>query len=263
MADPDTTVFLSYRRNVSGPMAHLVRNDLVRHGFDVFMDVGSLGGGEFEPAILREIEARTHFLVLLEPGSLDRVGEPGDWLRREIAHALARRRNIVPLLAGGVRMPPATDLPADLARLPSLNHVTAYHEYLDAAMEKLRDWLRHPPHPVRASSAAGVMLPDRLLRDLSGLPPSALGQPVLAHLRGLSPLLVGVSWSTVDGATSYDVEQSSTADFIGARPVHLRGDATTYDVRYSELDRGRFFRVRAVASEGFDRGPWSNVVEVR
>jgi hypothetical protein len=107
------------------------------------------------------------------------------------------------------------------------------------------------------------MLPDRLLRDLSGLPPSALGQPVLAHLRGLSPLLVGVSWSTVDGATSYDVEQSSTADFIGARPVHLRGDATTYDVRYSELDRGRFFRVRAVASEGFDRGPWSNVVEVR
>jgi hypothetical protein len=119
MADPDTTVFLSYRRDVSGPMAYLVRNDLVRHGFDVFMDVGSLGGGEFEPAILREIEARTHFLVLLEPGSLDRVDEPGDWLRREIAHALTHRRNIVPLLAGGVRMPRATDLPADLARLPS------------------------------------------------------------------------------------------------------------------------------------------------
>ena len=89
MADPDTTVFLSYRRDVSGPMAHLVRNDLVRHGFDVFMDVGSLGGGEFEPAILREIEARAHFLVLLEPGSLDRIDEPGDWLRREIAHALS------------------------------------------------------------------------------------------------------------------------------------------------------------------------------
>ena len=49
--------------------------------------------------------------MLLEPGSLDRVGEPGDWLRREIVHALAHRRNVVPLLAGGVRMPPATDLP--------------------------------------------------------------------------------------------------------------------------------------------------------
>ena len=53
------------------------------------MDVGSLGSGAFEPVILREIEARTHFLVLLEPGSLDRIGEPGDWLRREIAHALS------------------------------------------------------------------------------------------------------------------------------------------------------------------------------
>ena len=67
MADPDTTVFLSYRRDVSGPTGVPVRNDLVTHGFDVFMDVGSLDGGEFEPVILREIEARTHFLVLLEP----------------------------------------------------------------------------------------------------------------------------------------------------------------------------------------------------
>ena len=128
MADPDTTVFLSYRRDVSGPMAHLVRNDLVTHGFDVFMDVGSMSGGAFEPVILREIEERTHFLVLLEPGSLERVGEPDDWLRREIAHALTHRRNVVPRLAGGVRMARAADLPADLARLPSLNYVTAYHE---------------------------------------------------------------------------------------------------------------------------------------
>jgi TIR domain-containing protein len=262
MADPGKTVFLSYRRDVSGPMAYLVRNDLVTHGFDVFMDVGSLGGGAFEPVILREIEARTHFLVLLEPGSLDRIGEPGDWLRREIAHALTRRRNVVPMLAGGVRMPRAADLPADLAGLPSLNHVTAYHEYLDAAMEKLRGWLRNPPHPVPASPTTGVMLPDRVLRDLLGLPPCALGRPVLAHHRALSPLVVGVSWSTVDGATSYDVQQSSTADFIGARLVHLHGDATTYDVLHSELDRGRFFRVCAVARQGFDRGPWSNVVEV-
>lgn len=264
MADPETTVFLSYRRDVSGPMAHLVRNDLVRHGFDVFMDVGSLGGGTFEPVILREIEARTHFLVLLEPGSLDRIGEPGDWLRREITHALTHRRNVVPLLAGGVRMPRAADLPADVARLPSLNYVTVYHEYLDAAMEKLRDWLRHPPHPVLASPATGVMPPDRLLRDLLGLPPSALGRPVLQAVPKVRhPLLAGVAWSVVDGATSYDIEQSSTADlFVRGRLVHLHGDATTYDILRSELDRGRFFRVRAVAREGFDRGPWSNVVEV-
>ena len=90
-------------------------------------------------------------------------------------------------------------------------------------------------------------------------PPRSASRCSLTSAASVS-LLVGVSWSTVDGATSYDVEQSSTADFVGARLVHLRGDATTYDVLHSELDRGRFFRVRAVAREGFDRGPWSNVV---
>jgi TIR domain-containing protein len=261
MADPDKTVFLSYRRDMSGTLAHLVRKDLVTHGFDVFMDVGSLGGGEFEPVILREIEARTHFLVLLEPGSLDRIDEPGDWLRREITHALTHRRHVVPLLAGGFRMPRATDLPVDLARLPSQNSVTAYHEYIDAAMEKLRDWLRRP----RPSSPppAGASTTNRLLDALGLRDPADLGPPVLRTVRARSPLVVGIGWSTVDGATNYDVEQSSTTDFVGARLVHLVGDATTFDVLLSELDRGRFFRVRAVARQGFDRGPWSNVVEAR
>ena len=107
------------------------------------------------------------------------------------------------------------------------------------------------------------MPPDRLLRDVLGLSPSALGRPELAHLRGFSPLAVGVSWSTVDGATSYDLQQASTDDFIEAWLVRLSSDATTYDVLRSALDRGRFVRVRAVAREGFDRGPWSNVVELR
>ena len=68
MPDADKTVFLSYRREVSWAMAHLVRNDLVTHGFDVFMDVGSIDSGEFEPVILREIGDRAHFLLLLEDG---------------------------------------------------------------------------------------------------------------------------------------------------------------------------------------------------
>ena len=85
MAEADKTVFLSYRRDVSWAMAHLVRNDLVAHGFDVFMDVHGIDTGEFERVIMRQIAARTHFVLLLEPRSLDRVGEPDDWLRRELA----------------------------------------------------------------------------------------------------------------------------------------------------------------------------------
>ena len=171
MADPDKTVFLSYRRDVSGPLAHLVRNDLVAHGFDVFMDVGSLGGGEFEPVILREIEARTHFLVLLEPGSLDRIGEQGDWLRREIAHALTHRRNVVPLLADG----------APDAHVPPTCPPGPWREYLDAAWRSFATVAHRPT----------VLRPPRRCRSCCGTigpAPYRARPPVLAHLRGFRPL---------------------------------------------------------------------------
>ena len=74
---------------------------LLEHRFDTFMDVENLDSGEFPRAILSQIEAREHFIVLLQPGSLDHIGEDGDWLRREIAHALAHGRNVVPVTATG------------------------------------------------------------------------------------------------------------------------------------------------------------------
>ena len=263
MADPDVTVFLSYRREVSWPLALAVRGELVPHGFDVFVDTQNIDSGEFERVILHQIEARAHFLLLLEPRSLDRISEPGDWLRRETAHALSLRRNVVPLLANGARMPAPSDLPADLARLPSFNAVSVPGDYFAEAMKKLRDRFLRPLDPVPPPAAGGTATNPLIARAL-GLPhATALGPPVLrAAFTRRRPLLVGVAWSAVDGATRYDIEQSSTADFVRGRLVHLRGDSTRYDVLRSELDRGRFFRVRAVAREGFDRGPWSNVVEV-
>src|SRR5690242_16762571 len=81
------SVFISYRRQLSWSLARLVRDYLIKHQFDTFMDVENLDSGEFPRAILSEIEAREHFIVVLQPGSLDHIGESGDWLRREIAHA--------------------------------------------------------------------------------------------------------------------------------------------------------------------------------
>jgi hypothetical protein len=137
--DSRRAVFLSYRRSVSWAMAHLVRKELVEHGFDVFMDIVSVDSGQFGPAILTQIENRRHFLLLLEPQSLDRIGDEEDWLRREVAHAIAHRRNIVPLLANGARMPDSAGLPPDVAALTSFNALTVPHDYLTEAMTRLRD----------------------------------------------------------------------------------------------------------------------------
>ncbi|MBN1966081.1 MAG: toll/interleukin-1 receptor domain-containing protein, partial [Anaerolineae bacterium] len=65
MADPQKTVFISYRRNVSSFIARAIFMDLRAHGYDVFMDVESIDAGEFDRIILGQIAARAHFLVIL------------------------------------------------------------------------------------------------------------------------------------------------------------------------------------------------------
>jgi TIR domain-containing protein len=132
-------VFISYRRQLSWQLAQLVHQNLVEHRFDAFMDYKNLDRGEFDRKILNEIKTRPHFIVVLEPGSLDGIGDRGDWLRREIAYALAEGRNFVPVTASGFKFSRKLSLPPDVARLPSFNAVAVEQpELFDAAMERLR-----------------------------------------------------------------------------------------------------------------------------
>jgi len=141
-------VFISYRRKLSEQLAWLVRKELTDHDVDTFVDVENLDSGEFEQTILSQIEAREHFIVLLEPGSLDHIGEDGDWLRREIAHALAHGRNVVPVTASGFEFRRDLVLPPDVAGLPSFTAVAIPSGYLEAAMERLRTrFLKTPSAP--------------------------------------------------------------------------------------------------------------------
>ncbi len=88
MPDEHKTVFISYRRNVASFIARAIFLELRANGYDVFMDVESIDSGAFDTIILRQIEARAHFVLILTPGTLERCAEPGDWLRREIEHAM-------------------------------------------------------------------------------------------------------------------------------------------------------------------------------
>src|ERR1700722_18463957 len=92
----EKTVFLSYRRT-NVPWALAIFQNLTQHGYDVFFDYSGIASGDFERVILENIKSRAHFLVLLTPSALERCGDPGDWLRREIETALDSKRNIVPV----------------------------------------------------------------------------------------------------------------------------------------------------------------------
>jgi tetratricopeptide (TPR) repeat protein len=155
----EKTVFLSYRRT-NVPWALAIFQNLTQHGFDVFIDYSGVASGDFERVILGNITARAHFLVLLTPSALERCGEPGDWLRREIETALTNKRNIVPLMLEGFDFGTpriASQLTGELAALRSYNGLSIPPEYFMEAMGKLRDKFLNVPlaavlHPVPRSA---------------------------------------------------------------------------------------------------------------
>ena len=131
-------VFLSYRRDGGETMAILLRDRLAAKGYRVFLDVEGLRSGDFNERLLRVIEGCTDFIVVLSQNSLDRCANKGDWVRREIAHALEKEKNVVPFFLRGFDWPDA--LPGDIASLPKQNGVNARdNEYFDAAVDRLAD----------------------------------------------------------------------------------------------------------------------------
>jgi tetratricopeptide (TPR) repeat protein len=154
----EKTVFISYRRT-NFPWAMAIFQDLNHRGYDVFFDYQGIASGDFESVILGNIGARAHFLVVLTPSALERCGEPGDWLRREIEEAIGYRRNIVPLMLEGFdfRSPVITSqLTGKLAELKHYQGLTVPIEFFDAAMEKLRDTFLNVPLEAVLHPAAGA-----------------------------------------------------------------------------------------------------------
>lgn len=141
MQHVEKTVFISYRRT-NVPWALAIFQNLTQHGYDVFFDYSGIASGDFETVILENIRARAHFLVILTPSALERCGEPGDWLRREIETALESRRNIVPLMLEGFDFGTptiASQLTGTLSPLKHYNALNVPADYFLAAMERLRD----------------------------------------------------------------------------------------------------------------------------
>jgi len=138
MLTSNKTVFISYRREPSKFLAIIVCKELQKRGYDVFLDIDSIGGGEFEKIILSQIAARSHFIVLLAHGSLDRCNEAGDWFRREIEYALQLGRTIIPILVDNFTFEISDKyLTGKLREIKNHNALPLYYQYIDAGLKRL------------------------------------------------------------------------------------------------------------------------------
>lgn len=140
-------VFISYRRDDSIVHARLIHNELAaRFGAgDVFMDIDDIDyGDDFAALIDRQLDTADVVVAVIGPKWHDMLQSRlhgDDYVRHELARALARGLRVVPVLVGKAA-PPGAALPGDLAGLRTLNCLNlderALKPHINALIETLQ-----------------------------------------------------------------------------------------------------------------------------
>lgn len=133
-------VFISYRRDGGDTLAQLIYDRLTERGYKVFLDIESLRSGKFNEKLLEVISHCRDLVVILPPEALERCKEEGDWLYLELSHALAERKNIIPVMMKEFEWP--EDMPADLEELKHFNGIQDSKDYFDAVIDKMTTLLQ-------------------------------------------------------------------------------------------------------------------------
>jgi hypothetical protein len=131
-------IFISYRRDDTEGEAGRLFDDLTRaYGDDsVFMDVTGIQPGlDFRKAIDANVGSCGVLLAMIgvtwatvtDTNGNRRLDNANDFVRLEIATALARGTPVIPVLVHGARMPAAEQLPDDLKDLAYRNSVEITH----------------------------------------------------------------------------------------------------------------------------------------
>ena len=98
-------IFLSYRRRGGFETAKHLFDLLTRDGYSVSFDIDTLRAGDFDTTLLRRIDQCTDFILILDREAFDRTLDPAfdrnkDWMRIELAYALDKGKNIIPVMFG-------------------------------------------------------------------------------------------------------------------------------------------------------------------
>jgi hypothetical protein len=166
-------VFLSYRRGDAGAYAGRL-TDALRQRLgpkSVFQDVTAISPGQdYTVAIDRALADSDVALAVIGPGWLTaatprgtrRLLESDDYVRLELARALARDIRVIPVLVGGARLPTAAELPDDLQGLAQRQalvlHDETWHHDVDGLVRSLRGEPAGPPSGSRRWLVAGTAL---------------------------------------------------------------------------------------------------------
>lgn len=153
------SIFVSYRRDDSRYQARMIHSAFVKatSADHVFMDIDSIPpGANFRKRLKDWVDRCTILLALMGRDWMDvtdpstgrrRLENPSDFVRIEIAEALARDIPVVPVLLDGTPMPEANRLPDDLKELANRQAVFVEFRTFDTDVDRLiaKLGLHHKP----------------------------------------------------------------------------------------------------------------------
>jgi tetratricopeptide (TPR) repeat protein len=221
----EKSVFISYRRSTSSALARAVFQALLQRGCNVFLDVDSINAGEFERVIVREIETRPNFVLIVSPGSLERFHHKNDWLRREFEHAQSSKRNIVPLVEESVNLNEAAgSIPTGVEKLLALNAVRIPYDFFDPAIDKLCQRFlvsAAPPEAKRVEAGVRNIVTAKIQRAIS------LGTPKREELE--AEKLLATAWKLRNPERISLYTRAISADPSSAEGYSLRALANYFE----------------------------------
>jgi len=139
-------IFISYRRDDTQFQTDILYNELIERGVskkDIFKDIESIGlGVNFDDAIDNALAQSEVVLVVIGNAWFNeknkaRLHNPEDFVRREIAKALAIEGKVVVPVLFDTQMPPTEELPEDLKPIWRRNAIEISRKYLENDMDEL------------------------------------------------------------------------------------------------------------------------------
>lgn len=161
-------IFISYKRK-SLATANNLYYRLTTRGYSTFFDLEEMGRDNFNVQLLNYIENAQDVFVILEEGSLDACKNEDweqDWFCHEIAFALEKKKNIIPILLGGYQMPSEEFFPKKLKELCLKNSPEFNFSFFEAYLDKLieKEYLLSKPDIKEKTHLCSSSIPMRIAK---------------------------------------------------------------------------------------------------
>lgn len=134
-------IFISYRNDgCSNQFAHRLVDDLTNLGYSVYFNPNEQHSDSFPDRLKNAVKACKDFVLILSPGSIERLQRDDDidWVRDELLAARENGKHIIPVLVDGAAMPDSPDrMPEKLRFLPYVDAIKLPDAYKNSPFTAL------------------------------------------------------------------------------------------------------------------------------